>query len=124
MGTNLLLCSQVHLRGAGARLLNGNLAEYDGHQVQVQITPTDAPCDVMEENEETLFDGLMREVGMNGFFQKRFNVLFNLVLVVFATMSNLNLVFAMAVPGHWCYVPGREETNYTQTQWKQLTLPR
>ncbi|XP_063227631.1 solute carrier family 22 member 21-like isoform X2 [Bacillus rossius redtenbacheri] len=78
----------------------------------------------MEDNEEALFDGVMREVGMAGRFQRRFNLVFNLVLVVFATMSNLNLVFAMAVPAHWCHVPGRERANLTLHQWKSITLPR
>ncbi|GLH06711.1 Uncharacterized protein GBIM_12174 [Gryllus bimaculatus] len=66
----------------------------------------------------------MQQVGEKGPFQQRFNLLFNLVFTVFISMPYLNIVMAMAVPGHWCYVPGREHSNYTIDQWKELTIPR
>ncbi|XP_026477381.1 carcinine transporter-like [Ctenocephalides felis] len=29
----------------------------------------------------------------------------------------------MSIPDHWCYVPGRENTNFTLQEWKNITLP-
>ncbi|KAK7872792.1 hypothetical protein R5R35_011917 [Gryllus longicercus] len=66
----------------------------------------------------------MEAVGNRGKFQTQFNLTFNLAFVLLAAMPFLNLVLAMAVPEHWCHVPGREHTNLTMQQWKELTLPK
>lgn len=79
--------------------------------------------DGKNENKEALFDNLMEEIGNHGKFQTRFNFLYNFVLVTFATMPYLNIVLAMTVPEHWCHVPGRDATNFTVEEWKELTLP-
>ena len=73
---------------------------------------------------DALFEKIMIHVGLNGKFQARFNYLFNLVFIVFLAMPYLNLVLAMTIPDHWCHVPGREHTNFTLEEWKNITLPR
>ncbi|XP_067015468.2 organic cation/carnitine transporter 2 [Anabrus simplex] len=75
-------------------------------------------------DEDAIFDYLLREVGMKGRFQTIFNLSFNLVFSVLIAMPYLNIVLALSVPDHWCYVPGREETNFTIAEWKELTIPR
>lgn len=75
-------------------------------------------------NDEALFDKLIEEIGNDGKFQKRFNFLYNFILVTFVTMPFLNIVLAMTIPDHWCHVPGRELTNYTMDQWKEQVLPK
>ncbi|XP_017787307.1 PREDICTED: organic cation transporter 1-like [Nicrophorus vespilloides] len=69
------------------------------------------------------FDSVIQTVGNDGKFQKRFNFLFNFVLVVLTSMPYLNIVIALAVPEHWCNVPGREYTNHTIETWKELHIP-
>lgn len=78
----------------------------------------------MAENQDAAFDKIMERVGDNGNFQKRFNWIFNVGLVLCASMAYMNIVLALSVPDHWCHVPGREKTNYTEEEWKNLTLPR
>lgn len=70
------------------------------------------------------FDKIMEMVGNNGIFQWRFNFIYNAAMVVFGGMSFMNMILALSVPDHWCHLPGRENTNYTLEQWKNLTLPR
>lgn len=77
-----------------------------------------------ELNDEALFDSLMEKIGNDGKFQNRFDFLYNFVLVTFATMPYLNIVLAMTIPDHWCHVPGREYTNYTKEEWKEINIPR
>lgn len=78
----------------------------------------------MAENQDAAFDKIMERVGDNGIFQKKFNWIFNVGLVLCASMAYMNIVLALSVPDHWCHVPGREATNYTEEEWKNLTLPR
>lgn len=77
-----------------------------------------------EINDDALFDSIIEEIGNDGKFQNRFNFLYNFILVTFVTMPYLNIVLAMTVPDHWCYVPGRETTNYTLDEWKERSLPK
>lgn len=74
--------------------------------------------------EDFRFDSIMEKIGTNGSFQKTFNFLFNFLLVTATSMPYLNIILALAVPDHWCHVPGREFTNYTSEEWKHLTLPK
>lgn len=76
------------------------------------------------QNEESIFDDIMESIGNSGRFQKRFNFIFNFVLVFFASMPYMNIIYAIVVPDHWCHVPGREFTNFSVDEWKEITLPR
>ena len=77
-----------------------------------------------EDHSEGAFEEVMQEVGNNGPFQRRFNYLFNIGLVVCASMVYMNIILAMNVPDFWCHVPGRENTSMSLELWKNLTLPR
>ncbi|XP_049774832.1 solute carrier family 22 member 7-like [Schistocerca cancellata] len=77
-----------------------------------------------DEVELTPIEKLMEAAGTRGRFQRRFNWTFNLLVVIFAGMPYVNIVIALTVPDHWCHVPGREATNYTEDQWKALHIPR
>jgi hypothetical protein len=71
-----------------------------------------------------LMDELIQEADAVGNFQKLFNSLFNFCAVVVGVTSVYTLVLAMKVPDHWCHVPGRASTNFSLSEWKNLTLPR
>lgn len=77
-----------------------------------------------EMNPDAIFDGILQKVGNNGRFQRRFNYLYNIGLVICASMIYLNIILAMNVPDYWCHVPGRENTTISEELWKNLTLPR
>jgi hypothetical protein len=71
-----------------------------------------------------LMDELIQRADAVGCFQRLFNGLFNFGAVAVGVTSVYTLVLAMDVPDHWCYVPGRASTNFSQSEWKNLTLPR
>jgi hypothetical protein len=77
-----------------------------------------------QNEEEDIFDSLMEHIGMDGKFQFRFNLLFNMAFILTVAMPTFNIMLAVTLPNHWCHVPGRNETNYTLEEWKSLTLPR
>nr|CAD7421255.1 unnamed protein product [Timema poppensis] len=76
-----------------------------------------------EETEDAMFETLFTQIGSRGKFQKRFNYLYNMLFVMLVSMPYYNIVMALAVPDHWCHLPGRNGTNYTLDQWKEITLP-
>ncbi|XP_017787310.1 PREDICTED: organic cation transporter protein-like [Nicrophorus vespilloides] len=76
-------------------------------------------------NEETIgIESIIAEVGNDGKYQRRFSFLFNFLLALLASMPNQNFINALAIPDHWCFVPGREFTNYSLNEWKHLHLPK
>ena len=77
-----------------------------------------------QNEEEDIFDSLMEHIGMDGTFQFRFKLLFNMAFILTVAMPTFNIMLAVTLPNHWCHVPGRNETNYTLEEWKSLTLPR
>ncbi|KAL0271477.1 UNVERIFIED_CONTAM: hypothetical protein PYX00_008558 [Menopon gallinae] len=74
--------------------------------------------------EEELFDSLIEKIGNDGKFQRRFDILYNFILVMCVSMPYLNIILIMTIPDHWCYLPGREMTNLTVEQWKEEHIPR
>lgn len=78
----------------------------------------------MSDAFDAAIDSLMETVGYNGPFQRRFNILFNVVMVLFASVAYNSMIFTFATPDHWCHVPGREHTNLTADEWKHATVPR
>lgn len=76
------------------------------------------------KSHDEIFDKFIEMAGDDGPFQKRFNYIFNVGMVMFASLTYMNVILAMNVPDHWCTVPGREHTNYTIDEWKNLTVPR
>lgn len=72
---------------------------------------------------KTKFDSVLNAVGARGRFQSRFNFVFNFLLIIVVSMSYMNLIQVVAIPNHWCHVPGRENTNFTLEEWKNITLP-
>lgn len=75
-------------------------------------------------DEEELFDSLIEKIGNDGKFQRRFDIVYNFILVMCVSMPYLNIILAMTIPDHWCYLPGREMTNLTIEQWKEMHIPR
>uniref|UniRef100_A0A336MX72 CSON006225 protein n=1 Tax=Culicoides sonorensis TaxID=179676 RepID=A0A336MX72_CULSO len=75
----------------------------------------------MEEG--LIFDRIMEMVGNDGKFQRRFNFLFNFSICMFVSMAFMNIMLVLNDPDHWCFVPGREKTNYSIEEWRDLVLP-
>lgn len=75
-------------------------------------------------SQDAAFDEVMEIVGNSGPFQNRFNTLYNGLMVIFGAMLARSFLISMNAPDHWCFVAGRENTNFTIDEWKNLTLPR
>lgn len=73
---------------------------------------------------ESTFDDIMEIIGNNGKYQKRFNIIFNFILVFFSTLIYMNIIYSLMIPDHWCFVSGIELTNMTMKEWKNYTIPR
>lgn len=76
------------------------------------------------KNEIESFDDILEIVGSDGPFQQRFNWIFNFTYAMILSMTFMNVIIALAIPEHWCYVPGRENTNYTVQEWREKTIPK
>ncbi|XP_055526198.1 beta-alanine transporter isoform X2 [Wyeomyia smithii] len=75
--------------------------------------------------DDALFDGILEKVGNDGKFQHRFNVIFNVGAIMFASMSYMSIILALNKPPHNCHVPGMEQYNISDAEmWKNLTLPK
>lgn len=78
----------------------------------------------MSDSLDVAFVQLMETVGYDGVFQMRFNIMFNVCLVLVASIIYNSMLFAFAKQDHWCHVPGRDRTNFTDAEWKNFTVPR
>ncbi|ALC47410.1 CG7084 [Drosophila busckii] len=70
------------------------------------------------------FQQLMEKVGNHGRYQTFNNYVLVGGLSFSGAMIYMNIILALNIPDHWCTVPGREQTNYTLDQWRNLTLPK
>lgn len=77
------------------------------------------------ETDDAAFDGILEKVGNDGAFQRRFNVIFNVGAIMFASMSYMSIILALNKPPHNCHVPGMERYNISDLdEWRNLTLPK
>lgn len=72
------------------------------------------------------FFRIMDQAGSNP--RDRFQMVYKWVFIVglsaFGAMIYMNIFLALDEPDHWCNVPGREKTNFTLNEWRDLTLPK
>ncbi|XP_049780337.1 solute carrier family 22 member 7-like [Schistocerca cancellata] len=70
------------------------------------------------------FEEVLDAIGSRGKFQTRLNIVFVCFASCFDLMSVNVFYLAVQTPDHWCYVPGRELSNLSVEEWKNLTIPR
>ncbi|XP_044742619.1 solute carrier family 22 member 5-like [Chrysoperla carnea] len=94
-------------------------------KIELTKNETDTLCaENNNKNEIESFDDILEIVGSDGSFQHRFNWLFNFAYAMILSMTFMNVIIALAIPEHWCYIPGRENTNYTVAEWREKTIPK
>ncbi|XP_055614670.1 solute carrier family 22 member 4-like [Uranotaenia lowii] len=77
------------------------------------------------QDTDVAFDRIMEMVGDAGPFQRRYNLIFNTIGVVFYSMNMVNVMLVLAVPEHHCLVPGKELYSIIDSErWYNLTLPK
>ncbi|XP_047988643.1 organic cation transporter protein [Leguminivora glycinivorella] len=71
---------------------------------------------------DTVYDRALFEVGDNGLFQKKFDLIYNIVLPFFWMMSYNNLLFVLAIIPHSCELPDKP-VNVSELAWKSKYIP-
>ncbi|XP_053681220.1 organic cation transporter protein-like [Anopheles nili] len=54
---------------------------------------------------DAAFDRLMESIGNDGPFQKRYNIIFNVIAVLIVAMCVVNVLLVLVVPEHRCRIP-------------------
>uniref|UniRef100_A0A2M4BIK2 Putative synaptic vesicle transporter svop n=1 Tax=Anopheles marajoara TaxID=58244 RepID=A0A2M4BIK2_9DIPT len=73
---------------------------------------------------DAAFDRIMESIGNDGPFQRRYNIIFNVVAVLFFAMVVVNVLLILAVPDHRCSAPQRNETLVDEERWNDLVYPK
>ncbi|EAA08673.4 AGAP004104-PB [Anopheles gambiae str. PEST] len=75
---------------------------------------------------DAAFDRIMESIGNDGPFQRRYNIIFNVIAVLFFAMCVVNVLLVLAVPDHRCRIPvtDNEMLNATGSdQWNGTMYP-
>lgn len=102
----------------------GDIQKINSGWTEIIQQAMDADKKLLESPEKPMsFDEILAVVGVNGPFQKKYNIVYNFIFSILAALPFMNLVMALSAPEHWCYVPGREFTNFSVEEWRELTVP-
>ncbi|KAI5636325.1 sugar transporter domain-containing protein [Phthorimaea operculella] len=71
---------------------------------------------------ESAYDRALKEVGADGRYQKKFDILYGVVLGGLWCMSYMNLYLALAIPEHNCKLP-EKPVNISFHEWKLKNVP-
>lgn len=71
---------------------------------------------------DSVFDRALSEIGQDGKFQKKFDILFNLILAVLWPMAYMNLILALVVVPHTCQLPEKPK-GIDELSWKKMYIP-
>uniref|UniRef100_A0A182W0H0 Major facilitator superfamily (MFS) profile domain-containing protein n=1 Tax=Anopheles minimus TaxID=112268 RepID=A0A182W0H0_9DIPT len=75
---------------------------------------------------DAAFDRIMETIGNDGPFQRRYNIIFNVIAVLFFAMCVVNVLLILAVPDHRCSIPATVNNTHNETQyqrWKESVYP-
>ncbi|XP_049809300.1 solute carrier family 22 member 7-like [Schistocerca nitens] len=101
-----------------------DIAERNDMPPLFQEVGIESTTDNADREVAPVFEDVLDLLGSRGKFQTRLNIIFN----CFGPFVNLLSVYAfhlaMQTPDHWCYVPGKENTNFTVDEWKNITVPK
>ncbi|KAH8330354.1 hypothetical protein KR067_001600 [Drosophila pandora] len=80
--------------------------------------------DIDESEFNDPFQQLMEKAGNHGRYQTLYNYVFVGGLAFCGAMIYMNIILALNIPDHWCTVAGRENTNFSLEEWRDITLPK
>lgn len=79
-----------------------------------------------DENEnagsDAAFDRIMESIGNDGPFQRRYNIIFNVIAVLFFAMCVVNVLLILAVPDHRCSIPAMVNATHNE-RWNESVYP-
>lgn len=71
----------------------------------------------------SLHDRALLEVGNEGTFQKKFDILYNVVYTSLWSITYYNIILALTITPHTCKLPVKPE-NVSEYLWKTIHIPR
>ncbi|KAH8346625.1 hypothetical protein KR084_007129 [Drosophila pseudotakahashii] len=89
-----------------------------------QVSGHFSQMDVDDSEFNDPFQAVMEKAGNHGRYQTLYNFLFVGGLAFSGAMIYMNIILALNIPDHWCTVPGRENTNFTLEEWRDIVLPK
>ncbi|XP_037729815.1 carcinine transporter [Drosophila subpulchrella] len=89
-----------------------------------QVSGHFSQMDVDDSEFNDPFQTVMEKAGNHGRYQTLYNFMFIGGLACSGAMIYMNIILALNIPDHWCTVPGRENTNFTLEEWRDITLPK
>ncbi|XP_014370583.2 solute carrier family 22 member 7 [Papilio machaon] len=72
---------------------------------------------------DSVFDQALIEIGQDGRFQKKFDIIYNVIFAVLWPMAYMNLILALVVVPHMCEVSGKPD-SVSEHYWKELNIPQ
>ncbi|GBN64703.1 Carcinine transporter [Araneus ventricosus] len=70
------------------------------------------------------FESILKEVGEFGKYQKSLLLKFIVPTTFASAFYVLNVIFMVATPDHWCYVPEFASLNLSEAEIKRIAIPR
>ncbi|KPI91570.1 Solute carrier family 22 member 15 [Papilio xuthus] len=72
---------------------------------------------------DSVFDQALIEIGQDGRFQKKFDIIYNVIFAVLWPMAYMNLILALVVVPHMCQVSGKPD-SISELYWKEINIPQ
>ncbi|KFM62071.1 Organic cation transporter 1, partial [Stegodyphus mimosarum] len=70
------------------------------------------------------FESILEEVGDFGKYQKSLLFKFMVPTTLASAFYVLNVIFMVASPDHWCYVPELSSLNFTEDEVRKISIPK
>lgn len=70
------------------------------------------------------FETILKEVGDFGKYQKSLLLKFMVPTSLASAFYVLNVIFMVATPDHWCFVPELAATNLTDLEIRNIAIPK
>ncbi|XP_041977058.1 organic cation transporter protein isoform X2 [Aricia agestis] len=71
---------------------------------------------------DSVYDRALVEIGNNNRYQKQYDILYNVGLVLLWSMVYTNIILCLTIVPHMCKIPDNSE-NITEYSWKQKNIP-
>lgn len=72
---------------------------------------------------DAVYDRALLNIGQNGKFQKRFDIIYNVFLSGLWSMAYYNILLTLTIVPHHCTLPDRPQ-NISEDTWKLKYIPK
>lgn len=72
---------------------------------------------------DSSYDCVLLQVGNEGTYQKKFDIIYNVVFASIWAMTYYNIILALTVTSHTCKLP-EKPVNISEIDWKSKYIPK